>query len=99
MTVLLIGATGFLGSAIHAALVSAGHEVVGTYHRGTSPFWPPRTQWRKADIGALSQAEWSDLLRGCDAVVNCAGVLQTSPWESVSRVHAKGLEALVAACE
>jgi uncharacterized protein YbjT (DUF2867 family) len=99
MMVLLIGATGFLGSAIHAALVSGGHQIVATYHRGPPPAWPAGKRWRKADISAMSQAQWAGLLKGCDAVVNCAGVLQTSLSESTDRVHAKGLEALIAGCE
>src|SRR3982750_4090484 len=99
MMVLLIGATGFLGSAIHSALVSGDHQVVATYHRCRPPGSPVGTQWRRADIGALSQAQWAALLGGCEAVVNCAGVLQTSPWESTERVHAKAMEALIKACE
>lgn len=100
MTVLLIGATGFLGCAIHAALLAAGHRVVATYHRGPPPGRPAAgTDWRRADVGALSEDRWLDLLAGVEVVVNCAGVLQDNAWDSTSRVHAVGLKALIAACE
>jgi uncharacterized protein YbjT (DUF2867 family) len=99
MTVLLIGATGFLGCAIHAASLSAGHTVIATYHRGSPPLSLGSTIWHKADVGALSQPQWSILLERVDAVINCAGVLQDNVWDSTSRVHAEGLKSLLAACE
>lgn len=43
--------------------------------------------------------QWVELLRGADALVNCAGTLQDAPGESTSGVHAEGLEAVFAACE
>src|SRR4051812_35130203 len=100
MTVLLIGATGFLGSAIHAALLAAGHPVIATFHRGAPPCAPSgETDWRKADIGRATQVDWERLLQGCDAVINCAGVLQDNRWESTADVHAQGLAPLIAACD
>jgi len=100
MTILLIGATGFLGCAIHAALLKAGHQIVATYHRKSFRTWPESaTQWRWAKTGTLNQSQWLELLKGADAVVNCAGVLQDSPWESTGGVHAQGLASLIAACE
>jgi uncharacterized protein YbjT (DUF2867 family) len=91
MTVFLIGATGFLGSA--------SHRVIAAFHRGLPPAALGDTEWRKADIGAATQADWERLLQGSDAVINCAGVLQDNPWESTARVHAQGLSPLIAACE
>jgi uncharacterized protein YbjT (DUF2867 family) len=100
VTVLLIGATGFLGAAIHAALLTEGYRVVATYHRGPKPSWPHMgTDWRQADLGRLDEGCWERLLAGSDAVINCAGVLQDNAWDSTARVHALGLPALIAACE
>jgi uncharacterized protein YbjT (DUF2867 family) len=99
MNVLLIGATGFLGSAIHAALLEAGHRVTATCHRGPQPFRPLSTVWRRADLGRLNESGWSALLTETEAVINCAGVLQDNAWDSTKRVHAEGLKALIAACE
>src|SRR5579883_2048936 len=98
MHVLLIGATGFLGSAIHAALAAKGHDVTALYHRGAAPSWP-EGEWRRADLGRLDEAGWRALVAGQDAVINCAGVLQDNAWDSTALVHAQGLQALIAACE
>lgn len=101
MRVLLIGATGFLGSALHAALRSRGDAVLATYHRGAAPAQcgNDATVWRRCDIAVLSVAEWQSLLADADVVINCAGVLQDSPWESTSEVHVAGVRRLVTACE
>jgi uncharacterized protein YbjT (DUF2867 family) len=46
-----------------------------------------------------SPEDWMPLLRGVEAVVNCAGLLQDGPGESVEAVHDAGPAALFAACE
>jgi uncharacterized protein YbjT (DUF2867 family) len=100
MIVLLVGASGFLGCAVHAALLQAGHEVIATYHRKPAPGWPQaQTRWRRAHVGSLDRGQWLAVMDGAQAVINCAGVLQDSPWESTGLVHAQGLASLIAACE
>jgi uncharacterized protein YbjT (DUF2867 family) len=42
---------------------------------------------------------WAEELRGIDAVVNAAGVLQESSRESAAAVHVAGADALYTACE
>jgi uncharacterized protein YbjT (DUF2867 family) len=44
-------------------------------------------------------ADWEPHLRGVDAVVNCAGILQDGPGNSTSGVHEHGISALFHACE
>jgi uncharacterized protein YbjT (DUF2867 family) len=58
-----------------------------------------RTSWRQADLARMQEPDWSSLLIGIEAVVNCAGVLQDSAWDSTSAVHVDGLKRLVAASE
>jgi uncharacterized protein YbjT (DUF2867 family) len=99
MRVLLIGATGFLGSAIRVALAGAGHSVVATYHRGSAPANDRFTQWRRCDLVTMSVETWSEMLRDVEAVINCSGVLQDNFWELTSAVHASGLRPLLEACE
>jgi uncharacterized protein YbjT (DUF2867 family) len=43
--------------------------------------------------------DWAPYLDGVDAVVNCAGVLQDGPVDSVRALHEEGIGALFAACE
>ena len=100
MRVLVLGATGFIGSETVARLVEAGHAVVGVTRPGPTPeASPPHVDWLERDIARATEAEdWTPHLAGIDAVVNCAGVFQDSPRESTGGVHASGPAALFEAC-
>ena len=101
MRVLVTGANGFIGGYIVSALLDAGHQVVGAV-RDTDAL-----RARFPDLDALecdlnrdtSIDAWLPRLAGIDAVVNCAGVLQDSPYDSTIGVHARGAAALFTACE
>lgn len=99
--VLLTGATGLIGSAVLARLQAEGHEVHAVVRRMGSPAKRlPAARLVELDIARATKAEvWLDPLRGIDAVVNCAGVLQDGPEDSTQGVHADGAAALFAACE
>jgi uncharacterized protein YbjT (DUF2867 family) len=101
MRVLVIGATGLIGGAIMARLIEADCQVVGIARRTAAAARSmPAAQWISLDIAAAKQpSKWLPYLTGIDAVVNCAGVLQDSPYESTRAVHVDGIAALFAACE
>src|SRR5262245_53130877 len=100
MRVLVIGAYGFIGSAVVARLVADGHEVVGAGRRLTvARERRPDLRWVKIDLNRVRKPEeCRDCLSGIDAVVNCAGVLQDAPADSTHKVHVEGASALFAAC-
>jgi uncharacterized protein YbjT (DUF2867 family) len=100
MRVLVVGAYGFIGSAVAARLVADGHEVVGAGRRIQSArHRRPDMRWIKIDLSRARKPEhWSGPLAGVDAVVNCAGVLQDTPADSTHKVHVEGANALFAAC-
>lgn len=98
--VLVIGATGLIGSHVAAALNGAGHEVTGVArHVGSATRRMPRMRWLQLDLARASRNDWGRHLAGVDAVVNCAGALQSGPDDDLAGTHERGLAALVAACE
>jgi uncharacterized protein YbjT (DUF2867 family) len=101
MKVLLTGASGLIGSAVRVRLVREGHEVVAVVRPGgTSAADPAGGRTVAVDIAKATQpGDWLPHLDGVEAVVNCAGVLQDSPRDSIHGVHAAGVSALFAACE
>jgi uncharacterized protein YbjT (DUF2867 family) len=92
------GATGLIGAATAAKLLSDGHEVLAVARRaGPSQ---PRLRWVVLDMRDAGQAEhWLPHLADMDAVINCAGVLQDNGRDSTEATHASGPGALFAACE
>lgn len=98
--VLVLGAGGFIGSALVARLVAADHFVTAVTRTpsrfaGDRPISPV-----VLDINRATHPEdWAPHLAGIDAVVNCAGVLQDGPGDSTAGVHMEGVAALFRACE
>ncbi|WP_046869712.1 SDR family oxidoreductase, partial [Microvirga massiliensis] len=101
MRVLLTGASGLIGSAVLTHLGAEGHEVIAVTRTRESAARPHRAiRWVMMDVARATRPEdWLPHLTGIDAVVNCAGVLQDSPYDSTIRVHARGAAALFTACE
>jgi uncharacterized protein YbjT (DUF2867 family) len=105
MRILLLGANGFIGRHLLARLAAAGHDVVPAVRR---PAEADRLLPAPAAIAPASiaidlnhdtrPADWLPRLAGIDAVVNCAGILQARPGQSIAAIHADGPLALFAAC-
>ncbi len=98
--ILVIGATGLIGSHVAAALAAAGHEVVGAArHVGSASRRMPMVQWQSVDLARAPVEAWQSPLEGVDAVVNGAGALQSGPADDLVGTHERGLKALILACE
>lgn len=103
MRILVIGASGFIGSAIVAALQRSGFEtrcVVRDVDTLSRRF--PGTDVRALDLTtetAQNSDCWVALLEGMDAVVNVAGVLQPRRTKEAWVIHHKAPDALFDACE
>lgn len=99
MNILILGATGFIGSAVAARLLADGHNVTGL---GRNPsrarLKSPDIKWIAADLSKMLHAEdWRGLVEDCDAVVNCAGALQDGLADDLSATQHKAMLALYAA--
>lgn len=95
MKILILGATGFIGSAILQRLAAEGHRITGL---GRDPDkarrkWPA-AEWIKADLAQLSAAAWRPLIEDQDVVVNCAGALQDSLSDDLGATQEKAMLSL-----
>jgi uncharacterized protein YbjT (DUF2867 family) len=88
MRIAVIGGTGLIGSAIVAHLSSRG-DTVFSLSRSADPTDPRAV---KVDLSeARSPSYWLPHLKGIEAVINCAGVLQDSPGELASTAKLQAL--------
>jgi uncharacterized protein YbjT (DUF2867 family) len=94
--IVVVGATGLVGTEIATQLAARGHAVTGIAR--SVPRVPGDITWKRLDLARADAAAWDQILGGVDVVVNCAGALQDSPGDDLSGVHAKGLALLAAAC-
>jgi uncharacterized protein YbjT (DUF2867 family) len=101
MRILLLGANGFIGGHVLAALRGAGHQVVaGVRDPAALMRRVPGLHAIQADFNADTEAAtWAPRLAGIDAVVNCAGVLQGGRGQDIAAIHHHAPAALFAACE
>jgi uncharacterized protein YbjT (DUF2867 family) len=95
--VLVVGASGLIGAAVAARLRAEGHAITGVA-RGRLPLGG--VHHLRLDLAEARQpAVWLTRLQDIDAVVNCAGLLQDAPGESLQTVHIDAPRALFQACE
>ncbi|SEK82269.1 SDR family oxidoreductase [Nitrosovibrio tenuis] len=98
-TVLITGATGFIGSHVVAALADSGYPVVCTVtappkNNGMSRFrLIPVDYTRDFDINT-----WIPRLAGIDVVINAVGILREHGRQTFESLHDRAPRALFAAC-
>jgi NADH dehydrogenase len=101
-TVLVLGGSGFIGRHVAAALEASGCRVViGTRRPGRRRQQAVTTalDYREVHMESMVEAPlWHAVLAGCDAVVNCVGILRPRGRETYDRVHHRAPAALAAAC-
>ena len=99
MRVLLLGAGGFIGRELFAALTRRGHRVVAAVRDPARA--PPFAEEPAIAIDMnrdVTVGAWLPRLAGIHAVVNCAGVLQGTREQSIEAIHRAAPIALFEAC-
>jgi uncharacterized protein YbjT (DUF2867 family) len=98
--VLLIGANGFIGRYLIAALHAAGHDVLAAVRRPIEIAQAfPAVRTITIDLNRdVTPDIWLPRLAGIDAVVNCAGILRASRGQAIEAIHHTGPCALFDAC-
>lgn len=94
-TVLVTGATGFVGQAITQRLLKAGYEVRALSRRNELPSQISKAELIRADLTTLTQEQASEFLAGVDAVVHCAGEL--TQLSNMRALHVDATRTLVTA--
>ncbi len=99
-TVLLTGASGFIGAAIAAALARAGCRVLcGVRDPDKAARDLGACEFRAVDFAALTDAQaWLPLLDGVDVVVNAVGIFAERGTQTFELLHRRGPIALFTAC-
>lgn len=97
-TVLLCGASGFIGRHIRKALLSGGHQVI-CGRSGQSGTASPGEAGMPMDFSRdVDAATWLPRLAGIDAVVNAVGVLRDARTRPMQAIHQDAPLALFEAC-
>lgn len=95
-TVLLLGATGFIGRRLLDALQHAGYDVICGVRAGTSL---PQCRSIEVDYSRDHRpGDWLPRLAGVDAVINAVGILRETSGASFEALHVATPGAIFRAC-
>lgn len=98
MTVAVVGATGFVGSAVVPRLAEAGHRVVAiSRDGGRRSDWPESVEARVADVG--SGRGLDEALTGADGVVHLVAIPRETGGRRFDDVNVRGTARVVATAE
>jgi uncharacterized protein YbjT (DUF2867 family) len=96
MNILILGATGFIGSAIAAQLLADGYTVTGLARNpDRARVRQPAIRWIRADLEKMTNvADWASVLEGQHVVVNSAGALQDGLSDNLAATQQRAMIAL-----
>ncbi|CAN7473906.1 SDR family oxidoreductase [Rhizobium leguminosarum] len=96
MNILILGATGFIGSAVAARLLEDGHVITGLGRNpGRARFRQPGIRWIIANLDKMTDAaDWATVLQGQQIVVNSAGALQDGLSDDLAATQERAMIAL-----
>ncbi|ARM89114.1 NAD-dependent nucleoside-diphosphate-sugar epimerase protein [Rhizobium sp. CIAT894] len=96
MNILILGATGFIGSAVAARLLEDGHVITGLgRNSGRARLREPSILWISANLAEMTDAaDWASVLDGQQIVVNSAGALQDGLSDDLAATQERAMIAL-----
>ncbi|MCB1479698.1 MAG: SDR family oxidoreductase [Rhodobiaceae bacterium] len=101
MKVLVLGANGFIGSAVCRRLLADGHSVGGIGRSvADASRQMPDVLWTQINIAKLQAPEdWRAWIEGMEAIVNCAGALQDGGRDDLAALQDRAMRALYEAAK
>jgi uncharacterized protein YbjT (DUF2867 family) len=99
-SVLLLGATGFIGSYVLRELLAQGMQVLAVRRQASVVLaGSPGLRWIDLPLQRmLSATDWQPHLSEVDVVINCVGILRQRLGESYEAIHHQMPAALAKAC-
>ena len=98
MNVVIVGATGFVGSHLVPHLAGAGHAVIAVSRTGRRlPAWTDAVEARAADV--TSGSGLAEALAGAEAVVHLVAIPRESRGRTFEEVNVRGTRNVVEATE
>lgn len=99
MRILITGATGFIGSALVAALAKNGHQIVACVHHAGVERLPAEVEVERVDyMRDTDESVWLPRLAGVDVVINAVGILRETRHAHFDGLHHLAPQALFSAC-
>ena len=98
-SILITGATGFIGSHLTAALADAGHRIVWAVRNPEAAKLESRFTYVFADFTRDFDAKiWEERLAGIDVVINAVGIIKEQGQQTFTALHDRAPRALFRAC-
>jgi uncharacterized protein YbjT (DUF2867 family) len=98
MRIVLVGATGFIGARLRAALHARGHRLLLISRRRPASLHDGE-RWQRIDLALPADPAALDAaVQDAEAVVNAAGVVRERAGQRFAQVHDAGPRALFDAC-
>lgn len=99
MRIVVVGATGFIGSHIARRLIVEGHDVVPVARNaaGLARLYPDRAT-SVCDLETADAANWRAIVDGAETVINAVGIVRERRTGMFDAVHVRGPARLFEAC-